>query len=76
MPKMTLSRTPQQITNGSQNAFISSVRGREFSFIHSDTLPTDLSVAHTSREASIAPPFKVWAWSNAETTIDVIVSVI
>jgi len=75
MPKLTLTRTPQQITNGSQSAYISSVNGRSFSFIHSDASPTDLNIAHSSHELSVSAPFKIWAWSNAEVDIDVIVSV-
>lgn len=75
MPKLTLTRTPQQITNGSQSAYISSVSGQSFSFTHSDVAPTDLNIAHSAYELSVGPPFKIWAWSNAEADIDVIVSV-
>ena len=75
MPKLTLTRTPQQITNGSQSAYISSASGQSFSFTHSDSAPTDLNIAHSAYELSVGPPFKIWAWSNAEADINVIVSV-
>ncbi len=75
MAKITLTKIPQQITDGSQSAYISSVNRRSFSFIHSDTSPTNLNIAHSSPELAVSPPFKIWAWSNAEVDIDVIVSI-
>lgn len=75
MAKITLTKTPQQITNGTNSAYISSVNRRGFSFIHSDEMPTNLLNSHSSSELSVSPPFKIWAWSNVEVDIDVIVSI-
>lgn len=75
MAKITLTKIPQQITNGTNSAYISSVNRRGFSFIHSDTSPTNLNIAHSSPELAVSPPFKIWAWSNVEVDIDVIVSI-
>lgn len=73
--EITLDQTPIQITDGSQQAFVQSSLGREFSFSHSESRPSSSSVAHVARELSVSPPFKIWAWSKAESPIKIIISV-
>ncbi len=71
----TLTKTPVQITNGTNSALIQSISNRNFSFAHSDTSPDTSVPSHTAREISVASPFKVWIWSGAETDVKVVVSV-
>lgn len=72
---ITLTKTPVQITNGTNSAFIQSASTREFSFAHSATFPNTALGAHTSREVFVASPFSVWAWSAVEEPVKVIVSI-
>ncbi len=72
---ITLTKTPVQITNGTNSAFIQSASTREFSFAHSASSPNTALGAHTSRELFVAPPFSIWIWSAVEEPIRVSVSV-
>lgn len=72
---ITLTKTPVQITTGSESAFIQSKSSREFSFAHSATSPDITAGSHTAKEVFISIPFVIWAWSNVEEPIKVAVSV-
>ena len=77
--KIRLTDTPIQITNGAQSAFIqlqSSHGANYFNWAVSDTLPANTAICHASKELSINPPFKVWAWANSNDQIDIIVSAV
>lgn len=70
--KVIIDKTPQQITDGSVTAYITS--SDAFYFADSPVAPTDLTAGHRNTELSVNPPFQIWAWHPTKTVVLVVTS--
>jgi hypothetical protein len=72
---ITLTKTPTQITDGSTSTlFMQSLNRREFCLVVSDSTPSSSIKPHTAQEINLNGTVKVWAWSNAEVDIPVVIT--
>ena len=70
-----LTKTPQLLTDGSTSTlFVQSLNRREFCVVVSDSTPNMAIKPHTAQEINLNGTVKVWAWSNAEIDIPVVIT--
>lgn len=66
-----LTRTPVQITTGSNNGLIQSKNSRPFIIGHSATQPDPYSGGAVVNFIEIGPPWIMWAWSLSGEEVEV-----
>lgn len=72
---IVLTKTPQELTDGSTSTlFMQSLSRREFCFVVSDSTPNPSIKPHTAQEVNLNGEVKLWAWSNAEVDIPVVIT--